>query len=98
MRHCSSVVMTLKQVGVELVAEGASKYFSTLADGNKAVTELGESADKAASRFSGFGKIVGGLAIGGAVAGIGALSAALVTGIGDAREAATINAQTEAIS
>lgn len=60
--------------------------------------------DKASS---GLGKIAGGLAtlgkigagavLGGAVAGVGALSAALVTGIGDAREANIIMAQTEAV-
>lgn len=41
------------------------------------------------------GKIGGTALLGGAVAGVGALSAALVTGIGDAREANIIMAQTE---
>lgn len=60
--------------------------------------------DKASS---GLGKIAGGLGtlakiggaafLGGAVAGVGALSAALITGIGDAREANIIMAQTEAV-
>lgn len=53
--------------------------------------------EKAGSAALGIGKVVGGLAFGGAVAGVGALSAALVGGIADAREAAGVMAQTEAV-
>jgi phage-related protein len=43
------------------------------------------------------GKAVGGLAFGGAIVGAGALGAALASGIGDAREANLVMAQTQAV-
>jgi len=53
--------------------------------------------NKIAGGLGTIGKAVGGLAFGGAIVGAGALSAALVNGIGDAREANLIMAQTEAV-
>lgn len=60
--------------------------------------------DKASGPLGRIGGALGGLAkiggaafLGGAVAGIGALGAALAGGIGDAREAALVMAQTEAV-
>ncbi len=95
--------MALKKTGVEMVAEGNASFLADVGKANSAVSDFGTTADKAASggvsslnkAVLSAGKVIGGLALGGAIAAIGGLSAALVTGIGDAREAAQINAQTE---
>lgn len=95
--------MSLKKTGVELVAENNATFLADIGKANKVIDNLGTTAGKVAKggvatlgkAMAGLGKVVGGLALGGAVAGIGALSAVLVTGIGDAREAAQVMAATE---
>jgi hypothetical protein len=68
---------------------------------NQAVLELlVQMRDEASSGLSSLGdglKSLGGLALGGAVAGFAALGVAVAGGVSDAREAALIMAQTEAV-
>lgn len=49
--------MALPQAGVQLIAEGAGEFLSTMQKGAKGVTDLGDAAEKAGGGFSSFGQI-----------------------------------------
>lgn len=59
---------------------------------SKSILDLGKGAVGVGATLT---KAIGGIALGGAVAGVGALGAALVSGIADAREAGQVMAATE---
>lgn len=61
---------------------------------SKSILGLGKSAVGVGATIS---KAIGGIVLGGAIAGVAGLGAALVGGISDAREAAKVFAQTEAV-
>lgn len=52
--------MALKQVGVQLTADGAAAFNRALADGDASIARFGASATKAGGQVSGFGQVVTG--------------------------------------
>ncbi len=96
--------MALEEAGVRLVAEGASAFASDMKGATSATDTFVDSTDKGAGMVSKAGgmmgsaiKTVAGIAAGVGVAGFLALGKAIFDGVGDAREAQQLLAQTNAV-
>jgi phage-related protein len=89
---------------VSITFQAQDKVSGEVREIKSEIVDLGKAADtadkKAGGLFTslgGVGKVLGGLAIGGAITAVAGLGAALLGGIGDAKEAAIVFAQSEAV-
>ncbi len=96
--------MALEEAGVRLVAEGAAAFASDMKGATSATDTFVDTTDKGAGMVSKAGgmmgsaiKTVAGIAAGVGVAGFLALGKAIFDGVGDAREAQQLLAQTNAV-
>ncbi len=92
----------MEQAGVALVAQGAAAYMSDMRSATNATNTFVDTTDKGSGLVSRAGGMMGSaikgvatIAAGVGVAGFVALGKAIFDGIGDAREAARLNAATE---
>lgn len=87
--------MPMAQEIVQILIEAEDKASKELRGVSSAMADVAKPASGLSSVLGGVGKVAAGLTFGVAVAGVGALGAALVSGIGDARDAAQVMAQTQ---
>ena len=94
----------MEQAGVQLIAQGAGAYVADMDRASRATSGFVSETDKGAGIVSRAGGMMGSaisnvasIAAGVGVAAFAALGAAIIGGVGDAREAAQLLAQTEAV-
>jgi hypothetical protein len=93
--------MALEQAGVQLIAQGAAAYAADMKGATSATDTFVDTTEKGGGIVSKAGGVMGsaiktvaGIAAGVGVAGFVALGKAIFDGVGDAREAAKLNAST----
>lgn len=90
----------LKQAGVKLIADGAEAFLDDMKKATGAVGDFGAEGEKSGGLMKGLGDIIGNvgkIAAGVAIAGFGALTAALGFSVKEAMDAQVVQAQLEAV-